>query len=326
MYALLLGYTHCILYGPIEGVERLEGYRPGDYHPIQIGDRFHGRYRIVHKLGHGSYSTLWLTRDEQAQRYTPHEFDILSNLTGPQCALAHSPDKIMVPSILDKFHVQGQNGNHICYITAPDRGSLSEIKDCSRIRLFQIPVARALAAQLVLVVDCLHAQGIVHGDLHMGNVLLKIPTGFDQLSPELDPVVHIESKPLPPNIPTHGIAPLLLGKASENITLNEARILLTDFGEAFPYTKELKYESHTPLPIRPPEDIWTLAYTIWDIIAQRPLFEPLENRFEDSVQEPRQDARLPLFDPEEREAIFEMLRPCLIQARESSIYQGNSGV
>lgn len=66
----------------------------------------------------------------------------------------------------------------------------------------------------------------------------------------------------------------------------ESRILLSDFGEAFPYPKELKYTSRTPLAIRPLEarfepecplsfqsDIWTLSCTIWSIFAQRPLFE-----------------------------------------------------
>ncbi|ODM16932.1 hypothetical protein SI65_07897 [Aspergillus cristatus] len=60
----------------------------------------------------------------------------------------------------------------------------------------------------------------------------------------------------------------------------------SDFGEAFSPSHELKYESHTPLAIRPPEarfeptkplsfssDIWSLACTIWTIIAQRPLFK-----------------------------------------------------
>ncbi|KAJ5288449.1 Srpk [Penicillium antarcticum] len=54
-----------LVYEPLEGVERFENYRPGGYHPIQIGDHFHGRYRVVHELGHGSYSTAWLARDEQ---------------------------------------------------------------------------------------------------------------------------------------------------------------------------------------------------------------------------------------------------------------------
>lgn len=53
----------------VEDVERLEHYRPGGFHPIQIGDRFRDRYRIDHKLGYGSFSTIWLARDEQVPRY-----------------------------------------------------------------------------------------------------------------------------------------------------------------------------------------------------------------------------------------------------------------
>lgn len=288
----------------------------------------------------------------------------------------------MVPSILENFTIHGPNGNHACYVTAPARASLSQVKDDSWIRLFQLDVARSLAAQLVLVVDYVHAQGIVHGDLHLGNILFKVPHNFDQITleqlfekygaPELDPVVHLDGNPLPPGVPSHGIASVWLGEPCEKITLAESRILLSDFGEAFSYPKELRYESRTPLVIRPPEtrfepnkplsfssDIWTLACTIWSIIAQRPLFEgflateddmiceqvdtlgvlppewwrkwearrhkfsddgkPInrtyfrswDDRFEDSVQQPRQGKGMPMIDASERDAIFDMLRPML---------------
>lgn len=41
--------------------------KPGLYcswghHPVSIGDNLHGRYNIVHILGFGSYSTVWLAR------------------------------------------------------------------------------------------------------------------------------------------------------------------------------------------------------------------------------------------------------------------------
>ncbi|CDM37059.1 Protein kinase-like domain [Penicillium roqueforti FM164] len=48
------------LYEPIEGVEKLESYRVGGYHSMTIGDHIHNRYQVVHKLGHGTYSTIWL--------------------------------------------------------------------------------------------------------------------------------------------------------------------------------------------------------------------------------------------------------------------------
>ncbi|KAJ5353475.1 kinase-like protein [Penicillium brevicompactum] len=382
-----------LLYEPLEEVERPEYYEPGGYHPVQISDHFHGRYRVVHKLGHGSFSTAWLARDEQLNKYVavkvctananPTEVDIISRLTPPRFSLTHHPGKMMIPSILDQFTIHGPNGTHACYITAPASTSLSGAKDGSWIRLIQLDVARSLAAQLVLAVDYIHTQGIVHGDIHLGNILLKLPPNFDQLSldqlyekygaPELNPVVRLNGNPLPlpPGVPSHGIIPIWLGKASEKISLPETRILLTDFGEAFDPSKERKCESYTPLVIRPPEarfepntlsfpsDIWTLACTMWSIIAQRPLFEgwfatedditcenvdalgvlppewwkrwearglkftedgrPINrshvrswgDRFEDSVQEPRQKEGLPSLDAKESQAFFDMLRPML---------------
>lgn len=261
--------TRC-LYEPLEGVETLENYRPGGYHPVQIGDHFHGRYRVVHKLGHGTYSTTWLGRDERANKYValkvctantnPTEADIISSLTRSHCPPGSSLGEAMLPFILDRFTFHGPNGEHTCYVTAPARSSLSTLKDGSWIRLFQLDVARSLAAQLVLAVDYVHAQGFVHGDLHLGNILLKVPSSFDELSPEqlyerygppeLDPVIHLDDNPLPPGVPSYGVAPIWMGKASENVTLAEAKILLSDFGEAFSVSKELKYASRTPMPYR----------------------------------------------------------------------------
>lgn len=44
--------------------ENIVGYRRGDWHPVQLGDTFKdGRYEIVHKLGWGQFSMVWLARD-----------------------------------------------------------------------------------------------------------------------------------------------------------------------------------------------------------------------------------------------------------------------
>jgi serine/threonine protein kinase len=40
----------------------------GLYYPIRIGDVLNRTYRIEHKLGHGSYSTVWLAHDIQKRR------------------------------------------------------------------------------------------------------------------------------------------------------------------------------------------------------------------------------------------------------------------
>lgn len=46
--------------------EWIEEYRPGKFHPIHLGDLLNdARYKIIRKLGYGSYSTVWLARDDK---------------------------------------------------------------------------------------------------------------------------------------------------------------------------------------------------------------------------------------------------------------------
>lgn len=45
--------------------EPLHRYRAGGYHPVHLGDELkENRYRIIHKLGWGAYSTVWLAMDQ----------------------------------------------------------------------------------------------------------------------------------------------------------------------------------------------------------------------------------------------------------------------
>ncbi|PYI01809.1 kinase-like protein [Aspergillus sclerotiicarbonarius CBS 121057] len=292
-------------YQLIEGVERLERYRPGGYHPIRVGDVLNDRYRVIHKLGHGAYSTIWLSHDEQRAAYvavkvstadsSPHEGDVLRSLTDSSSTGAQRCS--MIPIILNQFEVQGPNGCHRCYVTAPAQSSVSEaIFSCH----FQVETARALAAELALAVAWIHARGYVHADLHLGNILIRLSSGFDQLSveqfyekfgePYTEPITRLDGQPLPPGVPSHGTTPVWLGKRASDIPPEEAHLLLSDFGESFspsdPQNQRRGEECHTPLPVAPPEayfeptkplsysaDIWTLACAMWSIFGMRSLFD-----------------------------------------------------
>ncbi|PNY27326.1 Protein kinase domain protein [Tolypocladium capitatum] len=389
--------TSRFVYRPIEEVERLEHYRPGGYHPIQIGDCLHGRYRIVHKLGYGSFSTTWLARDRQQLAYVAikvgtsdsdhHEVDVLSRINDAALE-CKSRSKPLLPVVLDRFSLRGPNGTHFCLVTNVARCSLADTKEASTSGLFQLQVARALAAQLAIAVARINDQKYVHGvhiltipptDLHLGNVLLHLPSGLDHLSeeqlndkfgaPETEPVVRLDGQPLSPNVPSHAISPVWLGEPSENIVLSDAKLLLVDFGVAFRPSEESRLQSYTPLEIRPPKarfepttplsfasDIWSLACIIWAIIGQRSLFDSLlatqdditceqvdalgclpqewwvgwgarsrkfteagqpvegrsvwswDQRFEDSIQEPRREKGMATLDAKEKDAFFAMMR------------------
>ncbi|KAB8207160.1 kinase-like domain-containing protein [Aspergillus parasiticus] len=354
--------TGRVLYRPIQYVERMEYYEPGGYHPVKIGDCFHNRYRVMYKLGYGTYSTIWLARDDTSNtnvavkvcraNSSPREIDILEQLSNPKPS--SDTGRAIIPSILDKFNIQGPNGTHICLVTRPARMSVSDAKTESWIGLFQLEVARAIAAQLVIAVQYIHSQGLVHGDLHRGNILFLPSRGFNELAtetiykeygePEFEPVNRLDGQKLPPTgVSEYGVIPIWLGEASENISLPESRILLSDFGEAFSPAQEEKFGSDTFLLIRPPEarfeptkslnfssDIWSIACTIWDIIGlpgplptkwqekhgesihqSKYLNRSLEGRFEKTVQQARIEARMPSLEPDEQDALLSMLRSML---------------
>jgi len=46
--------------------EEFDEHVPGGYHPIRLHDTLDdGRYEIAHKLGFGSFATVWLARDHR---------------------------------------------------------------------------------------------------------------------------------------------------------------------------------------------------------------------------------------------------------------------
>ncbi|KAH7175881.1 kinase domain-containing protein [Dactylonectria macrodidyma] len=297
--------THRPLYEHIDDVERLDYYRPGGYHPIQIGDRLQDRYRIVHKLGYGSYSTIWLARDEEMAKYVaikvgtadygPKEVDLLSRLSA-SAAENGGFGSNLISLVLSRFNIDGPNGTHPCLVTTPARCSLADAAEAADSSPFQLHVARSLASQLAMAVAYIHELGYVHGDLHMGNILLQLPR-LDHLStkqlydnfdsPVSEPVVRVDKQPLTSeNIPPCVYSPIWLGKPSDEILLSEAKIFLADFGTAFCPAQDSTFESYTPLPIRPPEarfepteplsypsDIWSLGCMIWAILGVRPFLD-----------------------------------------------------
>ncbi|KAI9036249.1 kinase-like domain-containing protein [Aspergillus affinis] len=292
-----------IEYNWIKGVETLEEYRPGGYHPIMIGDLLHNRYRIADELGSGGYSTVWLARDTQLNQYValkvnvsdsqPRETRVLKGLSASISSSIH-PGRSSVPILRDEFHVEGPNGTHTCYTMTPAQSNLRQI---SFSRLFPLDVARALAYGVTQAVAYTHSQGYVHGDIHLSNVLVKLPSTFDGLSieqlykqygdPETITVSRCDGEPLPTNVPTRVVVPLFLGKYAEKFVLSDAQPLLSDFGEAFSPATEIRLgqDCHTPPAFRAPEakfepqvpltyasDIWSLATAIWEIIGMKAIF------------------------------------------------------
>lgn len=162
-----------VLFHDIDGAEPFFRYGPGGYHPVAIGDNLGGRYHVLNKLGHGSYSTVWLARDDTLQRLvavkvctaeaSPRESETMLLLKKLSKADGDNDGGAMIPTLLNAFCVDGPNGTHACLVTDVARCSVIEAKRRGSYAPLMLPVARAIAAQLILAVAYLHSKGLVHG-------------------------------------------------------------------------------------------------------------------------------------------------------------------
>jgi serine/threonine-protein kinase SRPK3 len=164
------------VYHPEDDVEHFQRYCHGGFHPTYIGDEFaDGKYRVIHKLGYGGYSTVWLARDRQENRYVA-----LKIITAQASARnieerihlhlqngdANHPGKAMIPSLLDQFSFDGPNGKHLCLVTEPAGCSIAESKANSPDFMFPLDSARSIAAQAIMGLAYLHSNGVCHGGRH----------------------------------------------------------------------------------------------------------------------------------------------------------------
>lgn len=166
---------HELIYQPQDDVEDLEGYQLGGYHPVKVGDvNSDERYTIVHKLGWGSYSTVWLARDAHSSRYVALKVIIADeSKDNTESRILRHLDQIQnkkfratgfVSALLDEFYIRGPNGDHLCLVTELARCSVASSK-AAHPWTFPLHSARAIAAQAILGLQEIHGKGVIHGGL-----------------------------------------------------------------------------------------------------------------------------------------------------------------
>ncbi|KAK2808117.1 hypothetical protein FQN50_005035 [Emmonsiellopsis sp. PD_5] len=284
-------------YHPEVDVEDLEGYTPGGYHPTLIGDTFcNGRYTIVHKLGFGGYSTIWLARDQQLHRYVSlkilvasasqdnRESEILHVLMkgDPNCV-----GRQFISPLLDQFSFDGPNGHHRCLVGEPAGCSIASSKENSTNFMFPRDAARSVAAQLIMGLSYLHANDVCHGgtfsqhlrwivfqsssqtDLHLHNFLLRAPN-FDNLStadlyerhgkPYEVPTRRVDGKPSMPYAPPRVAYPMIWNMPANEMT--DPELIISDYGTSFVVSQTPSPTLHTPALYSPPEVFFNEPITI----------------------------------------------------------------
>lgn len=147
--------------------EDLEWYEPGGFHPVHLQDVYDLRYSIVHKLGFGGFSTVWLARDSVENEWVA--LKILASET--------STASTARPSILEdddtkssalfcipkrEFWIDGPNGRHLCLVlpvVGPSCSSLSK----GIYATMKPALAAGIGRQAVKATSLLHSKGFCHG-------------------------------------------------------------------------------------------------------------------------------------------------------------------
>ena len=176
-----------------------ESYRPGGYYPVILGDVLGDRYRVVRKLGYGSFSTAWLVADLRLNCFAALKVSVAG--LGKNMEAGGAIDKSLavyrtlpptanrhVVGLRDSFDVRGPNGRHACLVMDPTGPHISTLLDRPEFEdqtldpldrhmrpRFSKALARRILRDVLLGLRTLHQHGIVHGDLHPGNILATIP-------------------------------------------------------------------------------------------------------------------------------------------------------
>ena len=272
-----------------ERIEDVELYAPHGYYAVDIGDVIRGgdtEYEVVHKLGSGGLSTVWLVRSSGerpsyfalkilvASVTDPFEVTILEHLA--KVAGAGHPS---VVRLHEWFKVSGNNGDHYCLVF-PVLGP--NLLDFDTVCALSSRARHHVGQQIANAVTFLHDHGVCHGgkpapfrtpvsacvnwmihvspshtDLTPSNVLLELPDiqsmSLDRLYEFLGPIK--SEKLTRPNGRRSPFGPNSVVQAPDLSGLDYSsspRVQIVDFGQAF-FTDRPPLRLGTPINFFPPE-------------------------------------------------------------------------
>ncbi|EER42932.1 protein kinase [Histoplasma capsulatum H143] len=172
-----------------------------------------------------------------------------------------SLERLLYRSCSICFAFSGSNGTHQCLVTDAARINIHEAKEAANHRLLISLLLVPSPHNLYWVCKFIHSQGIVHGDLHLANILLRFPLDMQDVTleqlhartgePAKEYVVREDGTPLDPGVPSEVVVPVWLGLSSDEVFLADSAIVIADFGEAFDPRVTRRFSAHTPLS--PPE-------------------------------------------------------------------------
>ena len=272
--------------------EDLERYEPGGFHPVHLGDYYDDmRYKIVHKLGAGGFSTVWLARDELEQKWVALKILLADKSVSVKAKSLSLQDTVQRDSRATfvvqhrHFMINGPNGLHLCLVLPVLGPSASQLSHGFDSRITP-RLSRSTGYQITKALADLHAQGFCHGDLTTANIVFTL-LNFDQYTEDdiyrqfgnpvqQSPETESGETPAGPECPKYVVKAIDFLSAEENIISKDIRLI--DFDQSFPVTSPPEDLLGTPAewlaPViavghkpSPASDVWALGCCLFRLRA-----------------------------------------------------------
>ncbi|KAF7297926.1 hypothetical protein HMN09_01013400 [Mycena chlorophos] len=244
-------------FSALEDTERDEDYGPGGFFPLKLGDTIKPpainsstHYRILAKLGHGSFSTVWLahaTGDSGEAEGAPGRAMVaIKTLRASETAAnrevallqrlrAQDGTVPLVVQLLEHFTAQSPNGIHQMLVMEP-------VVPLRKVIAHLRPHTKSIIRQMVEGIGFIHEHGVVHGGkYHNIGVALE---GLDRFSeeefwslsgsPDTSPLVPLSRERNPASYPAYLTSPInmleFVKDGMPGFLRNEPRIRIFDLG------------------------------------------------------------------------------------------------
>ena len=146
-------------------------YRKGGYHPVNLDESYNGQYRVVHKLGWGQFSTVWLCQDKTTDSHVALKFvksaSHYMDAARDEIAIMNKlgSESPHLCSLLHHFNVFGPYGKHACLVFPVLGMNLWDVIDEFCQTGLRIHIVKKIAKQLLEGTAYMHKMGVIHTDL-----------------------------------------------------------------------------------------------------------------------------------------------------------------
>ncbi|XP_056380625.1 SRSF protein kinase 1-like isoform X2 [Hyla sarda] len=276
-------------------------YCPGGYHPVQTGEMLNRKYQVIHKVGWGYFSTVWLCHDLQKKKHVAvkisksgkkfnesalDEIALLNCVNGARKKESQGENII---HFLHDFRLIGENGLHVCLVFELLGPSLLHLMKTYGPRGLPLTCVKRVLQQVLQGLSFLHKKcRIIHTDIKPENILVCVKAdNFQQYMAEAEIWNHNRSHGgVDANFLTHlfetGNADMLgvkiadLGSACWTCRFQQCASIL----QYKPFSEEIQTQQYRALEVllgsgySTPADIWSTACMAFEMATSYYLFEP----------------------------------------------------